>query len=151
MARNPRREISYIAHKSETGWGESALGFVFLVLLHIYHIVISSSPKIKTSTILSITQIQMHKYTNTSKEKHKCTNTAYDKITEIPNICYILNSWWFKDVKNDNPKCSNPRNTVDVCRVPPGLYSWRNECILYWFKIKETDMYNILHCCVWCV
>ena len=26
-------------------------------------------------------------------------------MPEIPNICYIFNSWWFKDVKNDNPKC----------------------------------------------
>ena len=36
------------------------------------------------------TQIQMHKYTNTNSQKHKYTNTAYDKMTEIPNICYIF-------------------------------------------------------------
>ena len=39
---------------------------------------------------LSNTQIQMHKYTNTNSQKHKYTNTAYDKMTEIPNICYIF-------------------------------------------------------------
>ena len=35
------------------------------------------------------TQKQMHKYTNTNSQKHKYTNTAYDKMTEIPNVCYI--------------------------------------------------------------
>ena len=36
------------------------------------------------------TQIQIHKYTNTNTQIHKYTNTAYDKMTEIPNICYIF-------------------------------------------------------------
>ena len=34
----------------------------------------------------------------------KYTNTAYDKVPEIPNIRYIFeqlmdHQWWFKDVK----------------------------------------------------
>ena len=98
----------------------------------------------------------------------KYTNTAYDKMTEIPNICYIfeqlvvqgcqkwysglsdtqihkykftntqiqymtkwqkystcaifLNSRWFKDVRNDNPKCSHLRYTVYFCMVSAGLF-----------------------------
>ena len=35
-------------------------------------------------------QIQMHKCTHTNSQKHKYTNTAYDKMTKIPNICYIF-------------------------------------------------------------
>ena len=35
-----------------------------------------------------------------------------------------MNSWWFKDVKNDNPKYSDPRYTDDFCTVPPGLLSF---------------------------
>ena len=38
------------------------------------------------------------KYTNTQIKIHKYTNTAYDKVP-------FLNSWWFKDVKNDILKC----------------------------------------------
>ena len=70
---------------------------------------------------LSNTQIQMHKCTNTNSQKHKYTNTAYDKMTHMLTYAIFLNSWWFKDVKNDNPKYSYPRYTVDFCTVPPGL------------------------------
>ena len=70
----------------------------------------------------------MHKYTHTNSQKHKYTNTAYDKMTELPNICYIFEQGWIKDVKNDNPKYSDPRYTVDFCTVPPGLF---NIYILY--------------------
>ena len=48
------------------------------------------------------------------------------RIFDAINLAYIyaifLNSWWFKDVKNDNPKYSDPRYTVDFCTVPPGLF-----------------------------
>ena len=37
-----------------------------------------------------ILDCQIHKYTNTNTQIHKYTNTAYDKMTEIPNICYIF-------------------------------------------------------------
>ena len=37
-----------------------------------------------------ILDCQMHKYTNTNTQIHKYTNTAYEKMTEIPNICYIF-------------------------------------------------------------
>ena len=37
-----------------------------------------------------ILDCQIHKYTNTNSQIHKYTNTAYDKMTEIPNICYIF-------------------------------------------------------------
>ena len=53
------------------------------------------------------------KYTNTQIQMHKYTNTTY---------AILLNSWWFKDVKKDNPKCFDPRYTVDFCTVPPGLF-----------------------------
>ena len=39
---------------------------------------------------LSNTHLHKYKYTNTNSQKHKYTNTAYDKMTEIPNICYIF-------------------------------------------------------------
>ena len=64
----------------------------------------------------------MHKYTNTHSQKNKYTNTAYDKMTEIPNICYIFEQLVVQGCKNDNPKCSDPRYTVDFCTVPPGLF-----------------------------
>ena len=47
---------------------------------------------------------------------HKYTNTQIHKYS------IFLNSWWFKDVKNDNTKYSDPRYTVDFCTVPPGLF-----------------------------
>ena len=37
--------------------------------------------------IYTNTNAQIHKY---NSQKHKYTNTAYDKMTEIPNICYIF-------------------------------------------------------------
>ena len=37
-----------------------------------------------------ILDCQIHKYTNTNTQIHKYTNTAYDKMTKIPNICYIF-------------------------------------------------------------
>ena len=49
---------------------------------------LSSKTKIKYK--FTNTKIQMHKYTYTNSQKHKYTNTAYDKMTEIPNICYIF-------------------------------------------------------------
>ena len=49
------------------------------------------------------------------------TNTQIQLMTKCqkyPTYAIFLNSWWFKDVKNDN---SDPRYTVDFCTVPPGL------------------------------
>jgi len=37
-----------------------------------------------------ILDCQIHKYTNTNTQIHKYTNTACDKMTDIPNICYIF-------------------------------------------------------------
>ena len=62
-------------------------------------------------SVLSNIQIQIHKN----------TNTAY-MCQKYPTYAIFLNSWWFKDVKNDNPKCSDPRYTVDFCTVPQGLF-----------------------------
>ena len=55
-----------------------------------------------------ILDCQIHKY------------SIYDKM-KYPTNAIFLNSWWLKDVKNDNPKSSYPRFTVDFCTVPPGL------------------------------
>merc|ERR1712055_836468 len=32
----------------------------------------------------------IHKYTNTNTQRHKDTYTAYDKVPERPNMCYIF-------------------------------------------------------------
>ena len=74
---------------------------------------------------LSNTHIHKYKCTNTQIQIHKNTNTQIQHMTKwqkYPTYAIFLNSWWFKDVKNDNPKCSDPRYTVDFCTVPPGLY-----------------------------
>ena len=65
------------------------------------------------------------RYTNTQIQIRKYTNTQIQHMTKwpkYPTYAIFLNSWWFKDVKNDNPKYSDPRYTVDFCTVPPGLY-----------------------------
>ena len=46
---------------------------------------------------------QRNRYTNTS------TNTQIQlvmKCLKDPTYAIFLNSWWFKDVQNDIPKCS---------------------------------------------
>ena len=73
---------------------------------------------------LSNTHIHKYKCTNTQIQIHKNTNTQIQHMTKwqkYPTYAIFLNSWWFKDVKNDNPKYSDPRYTVDFCTVPPGL------------------------------
>ena len=74
---------------------------------------------------LSNTHIHKYKCTNTQIQIHKNTNTQIQHMTKwqkYPTYAIFLNSWWFKDVKNDNPKYSDPRYTVDFCTVPPGLF-----------------------------
>ena len=65
------------------------------------------------------------RYTNTQIQIRKYTNTQIQHMTKSPKYpthAIFLNNWWFKDVKNDNPKYSDPRYTVDFCTVPPGLF-----------------------------
>ena len=65
------------------------------------------------------------RYTNTQIQIHKYTNTQIQHMTKwpkYPTYAIFLNSWWFKDVKNDNPEYSDPWYTVDFCTVPPGLF-----------------------------
>ena len=74
---------------------------------------------------LSNTHIHKYKCTNTQIQIHKNTNTQIQHMTKwqkYPTYAIFLNSWWFKDVKNDNPKCSDLRYTLDFCTVPPGLF-----------------------------
>ena len=79
------------------------------------------------------TQIQMHKYTNTNSQKHQTQIQHMTKWQKYPTYAIFLNSWWFKDVKNDIlkcPKCYQIRSeiwdlklhllTSDFCIVPPG-------------------------------
>ena len=68
------------------------------------------------------------RYTNTQIQIHKYTNTQIQHMTKwpkYPTYAIFLNSWWFKDVKNDNTKYSDPRYTVDFCTVPPGLFPFK--------------------------
>ena len=65
------------------------------------------------------------RYTNTQIQIRKYTNTQIQHMTKSPKYpthAIFLNNWWFKDVKNYNPKYSDPRYTVDFCTVPPGLF-----------------------------
>ena len=73
-----------------------------------------------------ILDCQIHIYTNTNAQIqiHKNINTQIQNMTKwqkYQTYAIFLNSWWFKDVINDNPKCSDPRYRVDFCTVPPGL------------------------------
>ena len=61
-----------------------------------------------------------YKYTktNTQIHKYKYANTQMQHITKwlkYPTYAIFLNSWWFKDVKNDIlkcPKCSEIRSLI---------------------------------------
>ena len=60
-----------------------------------------------------LSNTQIHKY------KYKYTNTALLKCQEYQTYAIFLNSCWFKDVKNDIPKCpkwSDP--TTDLTSDP---------------------------------
>ena len=73
---------------------------------------------------LSNKHIYKYKCTYTQIQIYENTNTQIQHMTKwqkYPTYAIFLNSWWFKDVKNDNPKYSDPRYTVDFCTVPPGL------------------------------
>ena len=48
---------------------------------------------------VQLSNTQIHKY------KYKYTNTALLKCQEYQTYAIFLNSCWFKDVKNDIPKC----------------------------------------------
>ena len=48
------------------------------------------------------------RYTNTQIQIHKYTNTQIQHMTKwpkYPTYAIFLNSWWFKDVKNDILDC----------------------------------------------
>ena len=60
------------------------------------------------------------------------------KWQKYPTYAIFLKSWWFKDVKNDNPKCSDPRHSWDFCTVPPGLLS-----IVFNVFLNHTIIYSI--------
>ena len=74
------------------------------------------------------------RYTNTQIQIHKYTNTQIQHMTKK---CYILNSWGFKDVKNDNPTCSILRYTVDVqtFALSHQVYSSRISHVSFYLKV----------------
>ena len=87
------------------------------------------------------TQIQMHKYTTTNSQKHKYTNTAYDRWQKYPTYAIFFNSWWFKDVKNDNEirdptrdPVQKHRYTVDVQTFAMSPKAYLCNCTLDWLK-----------------
>ena len=45
----------------------------------------------------------------------------YRKILEIPNICYILESWGFKDVKYDIPMCQSHSTRPQPIQLVPAI------------------------------
>ena len=86
----------------------------------------------------------------------KYTNTDMAKCHKYLTYAIFFHSWWFKDVKNYNPKCSDQRSEsilirsgtqeyrhTDFCTVPQGLFlvevNCKNSCI----EIRREE--SILH------
>ena len=66
------------------------------------------------------TQIQIRKYTNTQIQH-------MTKCQKYLTYAIFFNSWWFKDVKNDNPKCSDPRSESRLIRSGTQEYRYTVE------------------------
>ena len=69
-----------------------------------------------------LSNTQIHKY------KYKYTNTALLKCQEYQTYAIFLNSCWFKDVKNDIPKCPTVKYTNTKIQIQK--YKYTNTALL---------------------
>ena len=102
--------------------------FTWLFVRSFVRLSVVTMPKISLKTlycyIFEKPKVQGHQnwysqLSNTQIHKYKYTNTALLKCQEYQTYAIFLNSCWFKDVKNDIPKCpkwSDP--TTDLTSDP---------------------------------
>ena len=81
-----------------------------------------------------LSNTQIHKY------KYKYTNTALLKCQEYQTYALFLNSCWFKDVKNDIPKCPTVKYTNTQIQIQIHKYKYTNTALL---KCQEYQTYAI--------
>ena len=62
--------------------------------------------------------------TNTKIHKYKYTNTALLKCQDYQTYAIFLNSCWFKDVKNDIPKCPTVKYTNSQIQIQIHKYKY---------------------------
>ena len=97
------------------------------------------------------------KYTNTQIQIRKYTNTACEKMPEIPNILIFLKSQRYQDIKNDildcqihkytNTKTQMHKYTVTKCRKYPTCVYFQkardpriSKMILWTIKYTNTQI-----------
>ena len=95
------------------------------------------------------------KYTNTSTQTHKYTNTVWSNLQIDPTSAIFFHRKLYQDIKNNIPKCLTCKHTIKIGKYTNTILvkfaDTRNMCYIFWKgngtrtpKIMFLSVYNHL-------